>query len=115
MRVAIVIQPVRDFYFTPQRASFLGAHTLSEILRRNRVDHHVFNAVRGRGRSIPLPVELNYLSPYLGSRHFFSGYNVLESRMSIRPASSRTITPMPYCSHALRSPMLMIRYPLRVH
>ncbi len=74
MRVAIVIQPVRDFYFTPQRASFLGAHTLSEILRRNRVDHHVFNAVRGRGRSIPLPVELNYLSPYLGSRHFFSGY-----------------------------------------
>jgi anaerobic magnesium-protoporphyrin IX monomethyl ester cyclase len=74
MRVAIVIPPVRDFYFTPQRASFLGPRTLSEILRRNRVEHRVFNAVRGRGRPIPLPDELSYLSPYLGSRHFFSGY-----------------------------------------
>jgi radical SAM superfamily enzyme YgiQ (UPF0313 family) len=74
MRVAIVIPPVRDFYFTPQRASFLGPRTLSEILRRNRVEHRIFNAVRGRGRPIPLPGELGYLAPYLGSRHFFSGY-----------------------------------------
>ncbi len=74
MRVAIVIPPVRDFYFTPQRASYLGPHTLAGILERNGVEHRIFNAVRGRGRPMRLPEELHHLAPYLGRRHFFSGY-----------------------------------------
>ncbi|HSV96561.1 MAG TPA: radical SAM protein [Spirochaetota bacterium] len=74
MRVAIVIPPVRDLYFTPQRASFLGPHTLSSILGKHGVEHAIFNAVRGRGRPVPLPDELGYLAPYLCRRYFFTEY-----------------------------------------
>jgi radical SAM superfamily enzyme YgiQ (UPF0313 family) len=74
MRVAIVIPPIRDFYFTPQRASFLGPLTLSRLLEKAGIEHRVFNAVRTRGRPIKLPVELSYLSRYLGMPGFFREY-----------------------------------------
>ena len=74
MRVAIVIPPVRDFYFTPHRASFLGVHTIAGILRGSGIECRIFNAVRARGRPQPLPEELSYLSKYLGREFFFKSY-----------------------------------------
>ena len=69
-----MIPPVRDFYFTPQRASFLGARTLAEILGRSGVDCRIFDGTGARGRAAELPVELSYLAPYLGSEGFFKRY-----------------------------------------
>ncbi len=74
MRIAIVIPPVCDLYFTPQRSSFLGARTLASLCERKGVEHRIFNAVRSRGRRLPLPPELAHLSPYLGTAGFFSGF-----------------------------------------
>lgn len=74
MRVAIVIPPVRDFYFTPHRASFLGVHTIAGILRDSGIECRIFNAVRARGRPQRLPEELSYLSKYLGREFFFKHY-----------------------------------------
>ncbi len=75
MRVALVVPPVKDFYFTPQRASFLGVRTIAALLRERGIEHAVFNGVRSRGRPIPLPEELSYLDRYVGSTHFFSGFH----------------------------------------
>lgn len=69
-----MIPPVRDFYFTPQRASFLGPHTLAEILNRRGVDCRVFDGTGARGRAASLPGELSYLAPHLGREGFFKRY-----------------------------------------
>ncbi len=74
VRVAIVIPPIRDFYFTTQRASFLGPLTISRLLDAAGIEHRVFNAVRSRGRRIELPDELSYLRRYLGMPGFFKEY-----------------------------------------
>lgn len=69
-----MIPPVRDFYFTPQRASFLGPRTLADIAARDGVECRVFNGTGGRGRAAPLPPEISYLAPHLGSDGFFKRY-----------------------------------------
>ena len=74
VRVAIVIPPIRDFYFTTQRASFLGPLTISRLLDVAGIEHRVFNAVRSRGRRIELPEELSHLRHYLGTPGFFKEY-----------------------------------------
>lgn len=74
MRAAIVIPPVLDFYFTPQRASFLGVRTIAAVLGRNHVDYRIINSIRKNGRPAELPEELSYLLPYLGNEFFFKGY-----------------------------------------
>ncbi len=83
MRIALVIPPVRDFYYTRQRGSFLGIHTLADILKRNNIEYCVFNGVRKRGRSEKLPQELGYLSKYLGTSYFFSEFK----RYGVTPAN----------------------------
>lgn len=74
MRVALVIPPVKDFYFTPQRASFLGVHTIAEILSASGTGCRVFNGTQAKGKTIPLPGELSYLSPFMGREAFFKSY-----------------------------------------
>jgi hypothetical protein len=69
-----VIPPVRDFYFTPQRASFLGVHALAGILGRSGVDCRIFDGTGARGRAAVLPGEFSYLAPYLGGEGFFKRY-----------------------------------------
>jgi len=75
MKIALVVPPVEDFYFTPQRASFLGVRTIETLLSRQGADYRLFNGVRPRGKPIPLPVELDYLKPFLGQPLFFKNYH----------------------------------------
>ncbi|TAL39952.1 MAG: radical SAM protein [Spirochaetes bacterium] len=74
MRIALVIPPVKDLYFTPQRASFLGVHTIARLLEERGIEHRVFSGVRTRGRPVPVPDEVSYLAEYLGREGFFTGY-----------------------------------------
>lgn len=80
MRAAIAVPPVRDFYFTPQRASFLGARTVGAALERlgNVVDYHLFPS-SGKAKPVPIPRALRHLEPFLvpderGPSAFFTGY-----------------------------------------
>ncbi len=69
-----MIPPVRDFYFTPQRASFLGLRALAEIAADHGVECRVFNGTSGRGRAAPLPDEVSHLLPHLGTEGFFKRF-----------------------------------------
>lgn len=74
MRVALVIPPVKDFYFTRQRASFLGVHTIAHLLGEGGIECRVFNGTAARGRAETLPGELSYLEPHMGREYFFKGF-----------------------------------------
>lgn len=80
MRAAVVVPPVRDFYFTPQRASFLGARAVGAVLERlgHDVDYHFFPA-SGKVKPVDLPRALGYLDAFLipgerGPTSFFTRY-----------------------------------------
>ena len=77
MRIGIVIPPIRDFYFTPHRASFLGAEILKNIILKN-TSHEVeiINLInlKKKPKIVSLPDYLNYLSEYLNKEFFFKNY-----------------------------------------
>ncbi len=74
LKIALVIPPVRDFYFTPQRASFLGPALLYDEIVREGFECEIFNGCSGKARRTQLPVELSYLAPYRGKEGFFKHY-----------------------------------------
>lgn len=80
MRAAVVVPPIKDFYFTPHRGSFLGARTVAAVFERagHHVDLFPF-PVSGKMKPIPLPPELAHLEPFLlpreaGPTSFFTTY-----------------------------------------
>ena len=81
MKTVIAVPSLRDFYFTPSRASALGSVSLQKILSRYAIDAHIYNfpAANVKSRSRPLPDELKYLEPLIiknetGPVSFFTGY-----------------------------------------
>lgn len=74
MKSALIVPPVRDFYFTPQRAAFLGIRTLGLLLNERGVPYEMFNGVRRRGRRESLPASLEHLRPHLGKEYFFGNF-----------------------------------------
>ncbi|HQP49315.1 MAG TPA: radical SAM protein [Spirochaetota bacterium] len=87
MKAALVVPPVRDFYFTPQRAAFLGVRTLAMLLKERGVPHAVINGVRQRGRREPLPGSLAHLSPHVGKKNFFGNFyrfGVTEDNLAVQ-------------------------------
>lgn len=66
--------PVRDFYFTPQRASFLGPAILYDEITREGFECKIFNGCSEKSRPTQLPEELSYLAPHLGKEGFFKHY-----------------------------------------
>ncbi len=78
----ITSPPVMDFYFTPHRASFLGAHIVYRILREmglNRCELLLFPLSHKKKKDIPIPDELSYLKEIIhpdekGPLSFFSSY-----------------------------------------
>ena len=81
MRKAVIaVPPVRDFYFTPRRASALGARSLGRELEKNGWETILLNLpLMGRNRTIPLPEELGYLKSFIipgetGPLSWFSSY-----------------------------------------
>ncbi len=69
MRKAVIaVPPVRDFYFTPHRASALGARILNRELEDNGWDTVLLNLpLMGKARTVTRPRELEYLKHYIVS------------------------------------------------
>ena len=83
MKAVIAVPSIRDFYFTPSRASALGAVSLQKTLSRYGVNAELFNFPARTRKSIklPLPDELDYLNPLIlpdesGPVSFFTGYRL---------------------------------------
>jgi len=81
VRCSVVVPPIEDFYFTPHRGSFIGAHIVANILRGfgYRVQLFIFPNFRKKPKTIALPKELFYLKEYIVSKEFgptsfFSSY-----------------------------------------
>lgn len=83
MRIALANPPITDFYFTRGRMSGLGALTVKSLLEAagHTVAYFDFPGSAGRARTVQLPDELFYLSPFLlaetGPTSFFTGYKRL--------------------------------------
>ncbi len=76
MNILIVIPPIRDFYFTPHRGSFLGVEIVKKILLKNRFNVKILNLInlKKKPKNINLPHYLNYLSEYLNKGLFFKTF-----------------------------------------
>ncbi|MCF7953838.1 MAG: cobalamin-dependent protein [Spirochaetales bacterium] len=81
MQIAVAVPPVRDFYYTPHRASALGARIVENVLFSFGHSVQLFNfpAAKPSPHTIPLPRELNYLKELLiqgetGETSFFTSY-----------------------------------------
>ncbi len=84
MRIVVAAPPIRDFYFTPHRAAFLGARIAYSVV--GRMGHEgellLFPHMVSRAKPIPLPRELEYLKEVMhpgerGPLSFFSSYKRL--------------------------------------
>jgi len=66
LKAVVAVPPVRDFYFTPHRASALGARSLVRELERTGWDTTLLNLpLVGKSRTVSLPGELGYLKPFV--------------------------------------------------
>ncbi len=77
----IAVPPVTDFYFTPSRASALGAAVLQALLKQSGSITELFNfpAWKIKPAKLPLPQELSHLGPHImpgeyGPVSFFTKY-----------------------------------------
>lgn len=79
VRAVAAAPPVRDFYFTPSRATALGLSGVVRELKSRGISCRSFNFPRlnPRGSTLPLPPEYDYLRPYLieGERGPLSFFN----------------------------------------
>ena len=75
-RVAIVIPPITDFYYTPHRGAFLGARYVKNFLKKRGFVCKLFVFPNKKQKNTKLPEELYYLKPYLEKNDglFFKGY-----------------------------------------
>ncbi|MBI9098345.1 MAG: radical SAM protein [Spirochaetaceae bacterium] len=82
IKQAVVAAPsICDFYFTPERASALGAIAVKDQLEKLGINAPVFNLplLKPRGREIPIPESHLHLKPFIlrgerGPVSFFSRY-----------------------------------------
>ena len=82
MKAVIAVPPVCDFYFSPARASALGAEALRRVLIAHDIDAVLYNfpILKKKSAEIPLPAELSYLKEYIipgehGPLSFFTRYS----------------------------------------
>jgi len=81
MKAVLVLPPFRDFYSSPGRLSALGLRSLEAVLQERGWDTRLlpFPLLSPRGKTVPLPRELDYLKPYLlsgetGPLSWFTAY-----------------------------------------
>lgn len=67
MKAVVVSPSICDFYFTPGRATALGAFSVHQILLRECIDSTFLNLplMKPRGKKIPLPQSHSHLEPYI--------------------------------------------------
>lgn len=80
MRCAVVVPPIEDFYYTPHRGSFLGAHIVANILKSYSylVDLYIFPNIK-KPKIIKIPDQLTYLKDFIidgeiGPFSYFTSY-----------------------------------------
>lgn len=76
---AVVIPPLKDFYFTYHRFSSLGSEIVKKVLENHNIKVYCFNFPVIKKKNIPIPEELDYLKPYIiqnetGHLSFFTSY-----------------------------------------
>jgi hypothetical protein len=89
MKAVVAVPPVLDFYFTPSRASALGASTVAGLLEKTGIETSLLNfplSARKPSR-LELPDELGHIKPFLikgesGPVSFFSVYKRFGPAMS---------------------------------
>ena len=64
-KVAIVVPPITDFYYTPHRGAFLGARYVKNFLEKKGFEYRLFDFPNKKQKKTKLPEELNYLKPYI--------------------------------------------------
>jgi anaerobic magnesium-protoporphyrin IX monomethyl ester cyclase len=66
-RAAVIVPPLRDFYFTRHRFSSLGAQIAATLLRREGMQVDLFNfpLMKQEGSIVDIPSVLNHISPYI--------------------------------------------------
>ncbi len=81
MHAAVVVPPIKDFYFTYHRFACLGTETLNAILKKHNIEITYFNfpLLSKKNRNIKLPGVLEYLKPFIipeetGPLSFFTKY-----------------------------------------
>jgi anaerobic magnesium-protoporphyrin IX monomethyl ester cyclase len=81
MRAAVIVPPIRDFYFTPHRFSALGAMIVHNILKNNKIDcpFYCFPLDAKKRSAVNLPQELGYLQRHIiptetGRTSYFTKY-----------------------------------------
>ncbi len=81
MKACVVVPQIEDFYFTPHRSSFIGAHIVKHLLIMlgHEVDLFVFPTNTKRPTKIPIPEEIAYLKDFMisdeiGPVSFFTSY-----------------------------------------
>jgi hypothetical protein len=89
MKAAVAVPPVLDFYFTPSRASALGAEAVRRILEMSGINTAFFNFPAGAKKPvrIKLPHELSCLEDHIipgesGPLSFFSRFSRFGPDMS---------------------------------
>lgn len=85
LKTAVVVPPLRDFYFTPHRASFVGAHNLMKVLDGCGFESILFNfpISKNKPKGIPLPKKLEYLKNHLGKEMFFKEYKLFGTNFEV--------------------------------
>ncbi|BBB32015.1 conserved hypothetical protein [Thermotomaculum hydrothermale] len=75
-KIAIVIPPIKDFYYTPHRGAFLGARYVKNFLEKYGFQCKLFDFPNKKQKETKLPFELEYLKPFLKQEDnlFFKKY-----------------------------------------
>ncbi|MBI9106141.1 MAG: radical SAM protein [Spirochaetales bacterium] len=81
MKAVVAVPPVLDFYFTPSRASALGAVSVDELLKERGIETVLLNfpTLCAKPAKLELPPELTHLRDFIitgehGPVSFFSNY-----------------------------------------
>ncbi len=84
MKICVVVPPIKDFYYTPHRGSFLGAHIVFSLLKeylKLNAELIIFPNIKKKPKIIPIPKELSYLKEFIdedetGPLSFFKNYKI---------------------------------------
>ncbi len=83
MKASVTVPPIKDFYFTFHRGSFIGSHIVFYLLKSLDIDSELFlfPLIRKKAKKLPLPKELSYLNELIhpneyGPLSFFTSFKL---------------------------------------
>ena len=64
-KIAVVVPPIKDFYYTPHRGAFLGARYVANFFKKRGYEAEVFDFPNKKQKETKLPQVLDYLKPHI--------------------------------------------------